>query len=67
MEKNEIIINLVKDHFNFTFEGNDSNDRKIIFIKDEFRSKPKLMNNISEQSIQDIKSEYLCFLKLKES
>ncbi len=65
MNKNEIIISLVKEHFSFTFEGDNSNNRKIIFTNGEFRSEGILMNNLSESSIQTIKEEYICFLKQK--
>ena len=61
MTHSEIIISLVKLGFNFTFEYVDNiyakENQQILFTKQGFRSKPILMNSLSEIHIEQVKSE----------
>jgi hypothetical protein len=54
MNKNDIIISLVAKGFSFTFEGDNDDNRTIIFTKKEYRSNPILMKELTEDSIKDI-------------
>ncbi len=55
MDKNQIIIELVKDHFSYTFEGDTAENRAIIFTKQNFRSTPILMTALCESDIENVK------------
>jgi hypothetical protein len=58
MNKNDIIINLVVYGFSFTFEGDNENNRYIIFTKKNFNSFPILMKELSELHIEQVCNEF---------
>jgi hypothetical protein len=63
MDKNQIIIDLVKQHYSFSFEypnGNssDTSDRCIYFTKTGFKSSLIKMSELNQSHIDLVKSEY---------
>ena len=58
MTKSEVIQALVANHFNFTFEGDNKENRTIIFTKDNFRSTPIFLETLSDSTVDIVKTEF---------
>ncbi len=61
MTNSEIIIELVKQGFDFTFDYSDgvysAENRQIIFTKQGFKSTPILMNALNDSCVEKVKNE----------
>lgn len=62
MTHSEIIITLVRQGFNFTFEYLNGEyapeNRQIVFTKQRFKSTPILMNQLNQSSIDKVLGEF---------
>jgi hypothetical protein len=61
MTHSEIIIELVKQGFSYTFDYSDgiysAESRQIIFTKQGFKSTPILMSALNDSSVDKVKNE----------